>query len=109
MEQKRFVKNDDGFICRHCGKEVQPLGYTSRDHCPFCLWSIHIDINPGDRANECLGNLVPISAQTDPKKGFVIVYKCDKCGEIHRNRAAHEAKVQPDNLSLLIKLTVAEM
>jgi DNA-directed RNA polymerase subunit RPC12/RpoP len=109
MEQKRFTKNDDGFICAHCGKEVKPLGYTSRDHCPFCLWSIHIDVNPGDRANECHGNLVPIKVETDSKKGYVIVYKCDKCGEIHRNKAAHEAKVQPDSISLIIKLSAAEV
>ena len=35
---------------------------------------------------------------TEPKK-------CVKCGEIRRNKAAHEAKVQPDDLSLIIKLT----
>ncbi|MBO5682389.1 MAG: RNHCP domain-containing protein [Clostridia bacterium] len=109
METKRFSKNDSGFICAHCGKKVEPLGYTSRDHCPFCLWSIHIDVNPGDRANECQGNLVPIKAEPDPKRGFVIIYKCDKCGELHRNRAAHEAKVQPDNIDLLIRLTAKEI
>ena len=109
MEQKRFTKNDDGFICAHCQREVKPLGYTSRDHCPFCLWSVHIDVNPGDRANECHGNLVPIKVEISSKKGYVIVYKCDKCGEIHRNRAANEARVQPDNINLLIKLSSAEI
>ena len=109
MERKRFTKNDDGFVCVHCGKEVKPLGYTSRDHCPFCLWSVHLDVNPGDRANDCHGNLVPVKATLDSKKGFVIIYKCDKCGEIHRNRAANEAKVQPDNVNLIIKLTSAEV
>ena len=109
MEQKRFSKKDDGFICAHCGKEVKPLGYTSRDHCPFCLWSLHVDVNPGDRANDCRGNLVPIKAYPDPRKGYIIAYRCDKCGEIHRNRAAHEAKVQPDNIGLIIKLTTAEV
>ncbi len=108
MEQKRFVKNDDSFICVHCGKKVLPLGYSSRNHCPFCLWSLHVDINPGDRANECGGALRPIKVETDPKKGFVIVHKCEKCGEIRRNRAANEAKVQPDDIGLLIKLTVCE-
>ena len=39
METKRFSKNDSGFICEHCGREVPPLGYTSRNHCPYCLWS----------------------------------------------------------------------
>ena len=105
MEVKRFTKNDSGFICENCGKEVQPLGYTSRNHCPFCLCSIHIDINPGDRANECHGILRPIRALPDAKRGFIIVHKCERCGEVVRNKAAHEAKVQPDDMSLIIKLT----
>jgi hypothetical protein len=47
----------------------------------------------------------PIRTEPDPKKGFVIIHRCTKCGEIHRNRAAHEAKVQPDDKKLLIRLT----
>ena len=109
MEQKRFVKNDAGFICAHCGKEVQPLGYTSRNHCPFCLWSLHVDNLPGDRANPCRGELEPIRVEPDPKKGFVIVHRCVKCGELRRNRAAHEATVQPDNKKLLIRLTAGQV
>lgn len=105
METKRFLKNDNGFICTHCGKAVEPLGYTSRNHCPFCLWSLHVDINPGDRANSCGGEMEPVSAQPDAKKGFVILHRCVRCGEIRRNRAAHEAAVQPDNKKLLIALT----
>ena len=105
METKRFLKNDSGFICANCQKEVLPLGYTSRNHCPFCLCSLHVDINPGDRANPCRGILRPISAEPDPKKGYVIITRCDKCGGISRNKAAHEAKVQPDDLDFIIKLT----
>ena len=108
METKLFTKNDNSFVCEHCGREVQPLGYSSRNHCPFCLWSKHLDINPGDRASECQGLMEPISAEPDPKKGYVIIHKCTKCGEIHRNRAAHEAKVQPDDIKLIIKLTVGK-
>ncbi len=109
MEQKRFTKNDSGFVCAHCGKEVEPLGYTSRNHCPFCLWSLHLDINPGDRASDCGGQLRPIKVETDPKKGYIIVHKCEKCGEIRRNRAATDAKIQPDDIDLIIKLTAAEI
>ena len=109
MENKRFTKNDSGFICKNCGKEVLPLGYTSRNHCPFCLCSLHVDINPGDRANECQGILRPIQTLPDPKKGFVIIHRCDKCGKIHRNRAANEAKVQPDSIGLIIKLSAEEV
>ena len=105
MEQKRFTKNDEAFVCLHCGKEVLPMGKSSRNHCPFCLWSLHLDINPGDRASDCGGELEPISAQPDPKKGYIIIHKCQRCGAVVRNKAAHEAKVQPDDMSLIIKLT----
>ena len=105
MEQKRFSKLDDGFTCVHCGRRVEPLGYSSRNHCPFCLWSRHVDINPGDRSNPCGGDLEPISAVPDPKKGYIIISKCRKCGEIRRCRAAHEAKTQPDDIKLIIQLT----
>ena len=109
MENKRCAKNDSGFICRNCGREVLPLGYTSRTHCPFCLHSIHIDVNPGDRANECLGTLRPIRALPDPKRGYIIVHRCEKCGEVVRCKAAHEAKVQPDDTDLIIKLTAGSL
>ena len=109
MEDKRFKKLDEGFICKNCGKEVLPLGYTSRNHCPFCLCSLHVDINPGDRANDCGGILRPIQTLPDPKKGFIIIHKCRKCGYVSKNRSAHEAKEQPDNLSKLIKLTAGDI
>ena len=105
MQDKRFKKNDDSFICANCGFEVEPLGYSSRNHCPKCLWSLHVDENPGDRANECRGKMEPIKVETDAKKGYVIVHRCTKCGEIKRNRAAHEAPNQPDDIGLIIKLT----
>ena len=103
MEKKRFAKNDAGFVCAHCGKTVLPLGVSSRDHCPFCLWSVHVDINPGDRSNDCGGMMRPVRTDPDSKKGFVITYRCEKCGQIHR--AAYDAAVQPDDRGLLIALT----
>ena len=108
METRRFTKNDSGFICAHCGKEVQPLGYTSRNHCPFCLWSLHLDENPGDRASECGGQMEPAWAEPDPRRGYIITHRCTKCGALRRNKAANEAKIQPDNITLLIKLTAKE-
>ena len=109
MESKRFAKNDSGFICQNCGKQVEPLGSSSRNHCPFCLCSIHIDVNPGDRANDCLGIMDPIKVEINPKKGYVILHRCRKCGEIKRNRAANDAAVQPDDMDYIIKLTAAEI
>ncbi|MBQ2511949.1 MAG: RNHCP domain-containing protein [Clostridia bacterium] len=105
---KRFVKNDEGFVCAHCGCEVPPLGQTSRNHCPRCLWSVHLDINPGDRAAGCGGLMEPVKAVPDSRKGFVIIHRCTKCGKISRCKAAYGAKVFPDDTSLLIKLTAAD-
>ena len=105
MENKRFTKNDNGFICENCGHEVLPLGYTSRNHCPKCLASKHVDIMPGDRQNSCGGIMDAIKVETDPKKGYIIIHKCRRCGEVKRNKAAHEAKVQPDDIRKIIKLT----
>lgn len=81
-------KNDNGFICVNCGKTVEKLGVTSRNHCPYCLHSLHVDIVPGDRANECKGVLEPIGVETNSKKGYIIIFKCKKCGEVVRNKYA---------------------
>ena len=89
---KTFEKKDESFVCRNCGEVVPTLNYTSRDHCNKCLCSIHIDINPGDRANSCLGTLIPIEVTQNNKKGYVIKYKCNKCGEFHNNKSADDDK-----------------
>ena len=96
---KNFTKNDNGFICSNCGKEVNPLGYTSRNHCPHCLCSLHVDILPGDRANTCKAIQRPIAVEQSAKKGYVIVYKCDKCGAITRNKSAED-----DDFEQLLKI-----
>ena len=105
MEQKRFTKNDSGFVCAHCGRLVEPMGSSSRNHCPFCLWSLHVDINPGARANDCGGQMEPIRSEPDSRHGYVITHRCTKCGAIRRNKAAYGAKNGADSLKLLIELT----
>lgn len=87
---KNFTKNDEGFICLNCGRDVSPLGYTSRNHCPYCLCSLHVDVLPGDRANTCKGIQRPVAVEQSSKKGYVVVYKCDKCGAITRNKSAED-------------------
>lgn len=85
-----MIKNDNGFVCVNCGKEVSPLGYTSRNHCPHCLHSLHVDIIPGDRENACKGVLIPVAVENSSKKGYIIVFKCSKCGNISRNKSASD-------------------
>ncbi|MCW6159483.1 MAG: RNHCP domain-containing protein [Candidatus Micrarchaeales archaeon] len=76
-QERRFTRRSEDFVCDNCGKEVKGNGYT--DHCPRCLYGKHVDVNPGDRKSNCRGALVPTSATHD-RGGFVIHYKCKKCG-----------------------------
>ena len=85
-----FIKNDNEFICKNCGRKVEKLGYTSRDHCNFCLYSLHVDIMPGDRLNKCRGILKPVNVIETAKKGKVIIYKCQKCDLEVRNIVAND-------------------
>ena len=96
---KTFTKKDEEFVCENCEKNVSKLNYTTRDHCPFCLYSKHVDINPGDRMNPCRGLLKPIAIEKF-KDSFKIVYKCNKCNDIHKNIVAND-----DDMDLIIELT----
>jgi len=90
---------DEEFICENCNKFVNKLNYTARDHCPYCLYSKHVDNNPGDRKNECKGLLRPISIEKY-KNTYKIIYKCIKCHKIHKNIMAID-----DNFDLIIELS----
>lgn len=96
---KVFNMIDENFICENCGHEVKKAMYTARDHCPYCLYSKHLDINPGDRLNTCRGLLKPIAIEKF-KDSYKIVYKCTKCGMIHKNIMAND-----DDMNLIIELT----
>ncbi len=103
MQDKKFKMIDEAFTCYNCGKKVEPLNYTARDHCPNCLHSLHLDINPGDRASNCKGHLIPIGIEKNKKRGYKILYKCDKCGIETKNIMAID-----DNMDEIIKLSVQE-
>lgn len=96
---KVFNMIDESFVCDNCHKLVKKLNYTARDHCPYCLTSKHVDINPGDRNNTCLGLMTPIGIEKY-KNTYKIVYKCSKCGQIHKNIMAND-----DNYDLIIELS----
>lgn len=96
---KRFNMIEEEFVCSNCGKLVHNLGYTARDHCPYCLYSMHVDINPGDRLNECKGLMAPVGIEKC-KDTYKVVYKCEKCKEIHKNIMAKD-----DDINLIIELS----
>ena len=96
---KRFNMIDEDFTCLNCGKQVSKLNYTARDHCPNCLYSIHVDILPGDRKNNCHGLLKPIGIEKY-RDTYKIVYQCLKCHQIHKNIMAND-----DDMNLVIELS----
>lgn len=95
----KITKIDEEFICENCGKKVDKLGYTSRDHCPYCLYSKHLDINPGDRMCDCHGILKPVNIDYNSKKGYMIIYKCEKCRQIRKNK-----KAKDDNQEVILEI-----
>jgi hypothetical protein len=97
MLEKKFERRIENFKCKHCGTVVEGTGYT--DHCPMCLWSKHVDINPGDRKAECNGMMEPIGVETK-NNGYTIYYKCTDCS--HKHRVKSDAN---DNFDSMLKLT----
>ncbi|ATY85162.1 RNHCP domain-containing protein [Kyrpidia spormannii] len=101
---KRFTVRNESFVCVHCGLAVAPLPGSCRNHCPRCLWSLHVDELPGDRAAACGGPMEPVAVEYDGKKGYRVVHRCLSCGHISRNKLFFEARVQPDSLEAALAL-----
>lgn len=94
---KKFTRVIEDFVCENCGNKCVGNGYTN--HCPHCLYSRHVDNNPGDRAAVCHGMMEPIAA-APMGEHFIITHKCVKCGKTIRQKSADN-----DNIDELIKLT----
>ena len=102
----RHVRNE-GFVCEHCEANVRPLARgSSRNHCPQCLWSKHVDIVPGDRAACCGGLMAPVAIHQDARRKWMIVYRCVRCGTIRRNKAALDDPVQSDSFQRLLEVAM---
>ncbi len=94
---KKFQRKIEDFTCAHCQFKVIGSGYTN--HCPKCLWSRHVDVNPGDRLNTCGGMMKPVAIELD-HGDKILTHQCKKCGLKKRN------KVSPaDNINALLKLS----
>lgn len=74
---KRFQRTVEDFTCAHCGTAVQGNGYTN--HCPKCLWSKHVDVNPGDRLASCGGLMEPVSLEVKSDT-YTVIHRCTACG-----------------------------
>ena len=94
MENSRFTEIDEEFVCDVCKSIVKKLEYSARDHCPYCLCSKHLDINPGDRSANCGGVLKPIDIEKGKKDNYKIVCATYKDGEIYLDEVLGEDKLK---------------
>jgi len=92
-----FKRTIEDFVCEHCDETVKGSGYTN--HCPNCLWSKHVDENPGDRASKCRGAMEPTSVAVSSGV-YRIFHRCKQCGFTRPQDFARE-----DNMELLIALS----
>lgn len=95
---KKFTRTIEDFTCDHCGAAVAGNGFTN--HCPVCLTSKHVDVNPGDRAEDCGGLMTAIGLE---QKGdtWVITHKCRACGK------EMKCKSRAEDFDAIVKLARA--
>ena len=91
------------FICEHCRRTVSgsSAGTAHRNHCPHCLWSLHVDLRPGDRRCGCRGLMEPVAIWVRPDGEWAIVHRCRNCTALRTNRIAGD-----DNAMALMSLAV---
>jgi hypothetical protein len=87
----------EDFVCGHCGFKVKGTGYTN--HCPKCLYSKHVDVNPGDRAELCQGLMKPVGVEIDHGE-YIITHRCQNCRAIKKNKAT-----KLDNFDIILSLS----
>ncbi len=78
-----FKKRIENFECENCNEFVQGDGYTN--HCPKCLWSKHVDIDPGDRMSSCGGLMRPVEYHYSVSEKW-IKHRCTNCGFEKKNK-----------------------
>jgi ribosome biogenesis GTPase len=90
------------FRCAHCHAIVSSAhllsGVNNRNHCPYCLWSCHLDLfAAGDRLSACKAAMKPIGLtmkkgrnkyQREPRGELMLIHECVECQTLSINRIA---------------------
>jgi hypothetical protein len=89
------------FKCAYCGVVVCAehllSGVNNRNHCPYCLWSRHLDLYAaGDRLSACKGSMRPVGLTMKHSRNkyaagggeLMLVHECIECGCLSINRIA---------------------
>ena len=104
--ERRRAGISEPFKCRNCRAFIgmPPTGGQQRNHCPMCLYSLHVDDKtPGDRASECRSQMEPIGVFYRRNMEQVLVHRCLGCGFTRYNRIAAD-----DNILLLNELPIVD-
>lgn len=90
------------FKCTHCHVIVPSTylisGVNNRNHCPYCLWSCHLDLYAaGDRLSACKAPMKPIGLtmkmgrnkyQREARGELMLIHQCTECRALSINRIA---------------------
>jgi hypothetical protein len=73
-------------------------GVNNRNHCPYCLWSCHLDLFvAGDRLSACKAPMKPIGLtmkkgrnkyQSEARGELMLIHECVECKSLSINRIA---------------------
>ncbi len=67
---------------------MDACGTRHRNHCPYCLWSVHVDEQMGDRQCGCRSSMEPIGVWVRDDGEWAIIHHCTGCGLLRTNRIA---------------------
>ena len=101
MKNFRIDTNTD-FKCLNCRGYVSSAemlaGVGNRNHCPYCLWSRHLDLfEAGDRLAACKAPMRPMGLTLKRSRNkyasavsgeLMLVHLCTECDRISINRIA---------------------
>ena len=94
------------FRCAHCHMIVSSAhvlsGVNNRNHCPYCLWSCHLDLfSAGDRLSACKAPMKPVGLTMKkgrnkyqhlenhrPRGELMLIHECTDCQTLSINRIA---------------------
>jgi hypothetical protein len=90
------------FKCAHCHVLVSSAhiiaGVNNRNHCPYCLWSCHLDLYAaGDRLSACKAPMKPIGLtmkmvrnkyRREARGELMLIHQCTECRTLSINRIA---------------------
>ena len=106
--RRQWRTTESMFRCKRCRAAVltEPLisGVHNRNHCPYCLWSRHVDyLQPGDRMSACKAIMQPIGLTMKRRKNkygawsfgeLMLIHCCNDCRKISINRIAADDLVE---------------